>query len=190
MSCPVWIPKAAPGCLEPAPASLSTHGVVVLGNHRRALEVALTPIHLGALVGKYARHRQAPREKGEQQVSGGHRGGEGCTPKGTLLLTRVAPPSPAQRLTRLPRTHPLPNAHPAAQEFLSPLDAGSANHPRKCSWTLRMVTIHGINISAQVPLLPHDASPFRPSPCHFVFSLLLTFFMTQTSLPGRLPCAL
>lgn len=84
MSCPVWIPKAAPGCLEPAPASLSTHGVVVLGNHRRALEVALTPIHLGTLVGKYARHRQAPWEKGEEQVSGGHRGGEerAAHPKG------------------------------------------------------------------------------------------------------------
>lgn len=61
-------------------------------------------------------------------------------PKGTPLLAPVAPASPAQRLTRLLRTHPLPNTHPTAQEFLSPLAAGVANRPRKCSWTLRMVT--------------------------------------------------
>lgn len=137
MSRPAWIPEAAPGCLEPAPASPSTHGVVVLCDHRRAHKVALTPIHLSTLVGKYARHRQAPREKGEEKVSGGHRGGEGCTPKENPdpHTCGTSQPSPAQCLTRLPRTHPLPNTHPTAQEFLSLLDAGVANRPRKCSWT-------------------------------------------------------
>lgn len=142
MSHPVWIPKAAAGCLELAPGSLSTHGVVVLSNHRRAHEVALTPIHLGTLVGKYARHGQAPWGKGEEQVSGGYREGEGCTPKGDPAPHRwgTSQPSTAQHLTRLPRTHPLPNTHPTAQEFLCPLNAGVANCPRKCSWTLRLVT--------------------------------------------------
>lgn len=115
MSHPVWIPKAAAGCLEPAPASLSTHGVVVLSNHCRAHKVALTPIHLGTLVGKYARHGQAPWGRGEEQVSGGYRGGEGCTPKGD--------PAPHRWGTSQPSTAP----YPATK------DSSSSQHTSYCT---------------------------------------------------------
>lgn len=123
---------------RPQPPS-ATHGVVVLGNHRRVHEVALTPIHLGTLVGKYARHRRAPwgKERSRSVV---------CTGRGRLHTQRGPRSScvwhqPAQHsLTRLPRTHPLPNTHPNAELFLSPLGAGAANRPRKRSWTLRVVT--------------------------------------------------
>lgn len=193
MSCPAWIPEAAPGCLEPAPASPSTHGVVVLCDHRRAHKVALTPIHFSTLVGKYARHRQAPREKERRRSVVGTEEERAAHPKRTLILTHVAPASPAQ---------PSPVPYPATKDSSSsqhtsycarvPLSpqCRSCKSPQKMLLDSGWSPIHGINISPQAPLLPHDASPFLPSPRHLVFSLLLTFFMTQTFLPGGLPCAL
>lgn len=139
MSRPVWIPKAAPGCLEPAPASLS---------HSRCCSTRQSPPSA-----RSCSHTNPPRHsgrkicsassgtlgKGEEQVSGVHGEGKAAHPKGPRS-SRVWRQPAQHSLTRLPRTHPLPNTHPNAELFLSPLGAGAANHPRKCSWTLRVVT--------------------------------------------------
>lgn len=108
----VWVPKQLLGARSQPQPPRGTHGVVVLSDHRRAHEVALTPIHLGTLVGENARHPQHPGEKESSRSvlgTGEHRAAH---PKRTLPLTRVAA---AQSLTQLPRAHPLPNTHATAQ---------------------------------------------------------------------------
>lgn len=100
MSHPVCIPKAAPGCLEPAPASLSHSrccSILQSPPSARSCPHTNPPRHSGR---KICSASSAPWEKGEEQVSGGHRGGEGCTPQGD--------PAPHMCGTSQPSTVPYP----------------------------------------------------------------------------------
>lgn len=75
-------PKAAPGCPEPAPAA---------PRHSRCCSTQRSPPSARSCSHTNPPRRSgrrkcsassAPWGKGEQQVSAGHRGAQGCTPKG------------------------------------------------------------------------------------------------------------